>query len=84
MIAPFVIALFVSAAGVAATAGILSGVLSLFQKHVRPRDNGRGTGTGAGTGGGASGDYHFLDLKSLDRERSMPSSGEPRSAGAGT
>jgi hypothetical protein len=86
MIAPFVSALFVSVAGIAATAGILSGVLSLIQKYVRPRDNGRGTGTGAGTGGGPSesGDYNFVDLKPLGRERSMPSSGEPRSAGAGT
>jgi hypothetical protein len=86
MIAPIVSALFVSAAGIAATAGLLSGVLSLFQKHIKPRDDNRGTGAGTGTGGGASGsgDYYVRDLKPLDLEISRPGSGEPRGAGAGT
>lgn len=86
MIAPFVSALFVSAAGIAATAGILSGVLSLFQKHIKPRDNNRGAGrgTGSGAGGGASGAdaYIFMDTKPLDLPR--PSADEPHGAGAGT
>jgi hypothetical protein len=61
MIPPIVSALFVSVVGIAATAGILSGVLSLFQKYVKPRDNGSSTGRGAGTGGGTpeSGEYYF-------------------------
>jgi len=42
MIASIISALLVSAAGIAGTAGILSGILSLFQKYFKPSNKEQG------------------------------------------
>lgn len=91
MIAPFVSAVLVSAIGVVATTGILTGILSLFQKYIKPSSQdkgastGTGTGSGSGTGGGVSGvsDHVFLSTEALDL-KIRKHMGGARGAGAGT